>query len=89
MLVASTTGIVRDTLSESFVLDERDGYFYPVEQSAETPALARIYVAAGSYCIERRRNAESPWMPLVTADVVEFDPTAFRAWRGNWPVVQS
>lgn len=89
MLVAShsRTEVVKDTLSESFELDQFDSYFYPVERSPRSPALARVIVGGGAYSIERRRNVDSAWMPIVTADVVEFDPGAFREWRKSWPVV--
>jgi hypothetical protein len=83
MLALNTTDTLTEVVRESFRQDQ-DGYFYPVEPG--TP-LVRVYVASDSYTIERRRNAASPWMPIVTADVAEFDPTAFRIWRSQWTVV--
>lgn len=85
LAIANDTDRLKDTIRESFVQNEIDGYWYPVEPG--TP-LVRIYVAAGSYLIERRRHAGSPWMPLVTAHTAEFDSAAFRSWRANWRAVE-
>jgi len=83
MLALSPTDTLTEVVRESF-RQEQDGYFYPVEPG--TP-LVRVYIARDSYTIERRRNAQSPWMALVVAAVEEFDPTAFRTWRAHWGVV--
>lgn len=86
MLVATRTDALKDTLRESFREDALGGYWYPVEPG--TP-LVRVSVGGGSYFIERRRNAKSPWLPIVTADVAEFSVSAFRTWRERYALVAS
>lgn len=83
MLVANRSEILRDTIAESFRAGT-DGFWYPMEQG--TP-LVRIQFGGDGYEIQRRRNVASPWMPIVTANIAEFDATSFRLWRTNWPVV--
>lgn len=74
---------VTDTLRQSFS-ESMDGYWYPMDPG--TP-LVRIQVASSGYCIERRRNGNTPWMPIVTAELPEFDANAFQTWRSRWPMV--
>ena len=74
---------MKDILSQTFS-EDLDGYWTP-----DLPGLplVRIQVAASGYQIERRRNTDSPWMPIVTADIAEFDTAAFRQWQTRWPMV--
>jgi hypothetical protein len=83
MLALNTTDTLIEVVRESF-RQEQDGYFYPIEPGT---SLVRVYVASASYTIERRRNDRSPWMPIVTADVAEFDANTFRIWRSRWAAV--
>lgn len=85
LAVASHTTRLIDTLSESF-RESGDGFWYPIESGVP---LVRVSVGGNGYQIERRRNDRCPWMPIVTANVAEFDPTAFRVWRSNWKAVQA
>lgn len=73
---------IKDALRESFS-EAQDGYWYPMD--AGTP-LVRVQVAVSAYSVERRRNERSSWMPIVTADLAEFDLAAFRQWRTRWPM---
>lgn len=77
-----------ETLRESFVQDAGDALWYPIERGA-AGSLVRVTVArdGASYMIERRRDARSPWLPVVTAHTAEFDPAAFRSWRANWRLI--
>lgn len=87
-ILQSRLSAVREVIRESFKEDLSDGYFYPVEPG--TP-LVRIQLAVTGYSIERRRNSRTanPWMPIVTADLAEFDAGAFRAWRSHYRMVES
>lgn len=76
---------ITDVLRESFTLDALDGYWYPMD--GDSP-LVRVYVGGNGYMIERRRNARSAWLPIVTAEFAEFDPAAFRAWRHAYPMIE-
>lgn len=75
---------IEDVIRESFVLNDLDGFWYPVESGIP---LVRIQVASTGYQIQRRRNVDSPWMPIVTAETAEFDASAFRQWRMRWQMV--
>lgn len=79
------TNRFRDSLVESFN-SAPDGYWYPAEGDASN-ALVRIQYGGGSYSIERRRGLTSPWVPVVTADLAEFDAANFSRWRVAWPMV--
>lgn len=83
MLVA-TRNQVAEVVEESFEQDLTDDFWYPMEPG--TP-LVRIQIADSGYQIQRRRKADSPWMPIVTADTAEFDVDGFRLWRDRWPLV--
>lgn len=84
LTVTHTTALVTDVLRDSFAHDAASDYWFPMEPG--TP-LVRVYVTASGYQIERRRDATSPWIPLVAAALSEFDAQAFRAWRASYPVV--
>lgn len=76
------TRTIKDALRESFN-ESLDGYWYPMEPGIP---LVRIQVANSGYSVERRRNERSAWMPIVTAELAEFDAAAFRQWRAQWPM---
>jgi hypothetical protein len=84
MQVATRTSVVRDVVSESFSLNDFDGYWYPAQRER---SLVRIYVTDSGYQIERRRKLDSAWMPVATARTEDFDPDAFCAWKSNWRLV--
>lgn len=83
MQVLTRNQTMQDTIRESF-REGSDGFWYPMEKG--TP-LVRLQFAASGYQIQRRRDVSNPWLPVVTADVAEFDPHAFRLWRERWPAV--
>lgn len=82
-LIKNELAEIREILSRSFQ-EGIDGYWMPDE--AGTP-LVRVQIAESGYQIERRRTGTSPWAPIVTATLTEFDATAFSQWRTNWPMV--
>lgn len=77
----------RDVMLESFI-EAPDGYWYPIEGASDR-ALVRVQFGGDAYSIERRRNLGSPWLPVVTAELAEFDLGVFRRWRNQWPMIQS
>jgi hypothetical protein len=68
-------------LNETFT-EDLDGYFYP---GPKERSLVRVQVGGGAYSVERRRNARTPWLPVSTALVDEFDARLWREWRERWP----
>lgn len=74
---------VLDVILETFNEDP-DGYLYPMDPGEP---LVRVQATSGGWCVERRRNPGTPWMPIATGKVAEFDPASFRAWRAGFPLI--
>lgn len=69
------------------VTDYFEPHGYWLHPKSDRPALVRVRVIDGRYIVERRRKPHTEWVPLVDADVAEFDADAFRTWVANWPLV--
>jgi hypothetical protein len=81
-LTLDRTGEVLAVVTEYF---EPCGYW--LHPKSDRPALVRVQVAGGRYVVHRRRKPHTAWVPLVDADVAEFDADSFRTWVANWPLV--
>lgn len=73
---------IETAVSESFVLAD-DGFWYPDQDGIP---LVRIWLNDCEYRIFRRRYPEAEWVRLVEAQLVDFNPGAFREWLSRWPM---
>lgn len=82
-MTATLVHTTQDAIARHFAPGD-DGFWYP---RAEGIALVRVAVDHMHCQVQRRRRPETPWLPIATMRVEEFDPSAFNVWCESWVLV--